>query len=187
MYRPIPVLSQKDIKRFWKYVKKGNPDKCWTWQASTHGKRNYYGQFSIGYKMFLASRVSYFVEHGTIDDSLEVCHSCDNPPCCNPNHLFQGTCSDNTKDAICKGRHNFQLYPELRPYGKTHHWHLHIRRGEELGCTKYTDQQVTEIRGLRLTGMSFDKIARRTGVSKSQVSRICKNQSRSLGSENPSL
>jgi len=46
-----------------------------------------------------------YKEYG-IDDDLFVCHTCDNPSCCNPSHLFLGTPKDNNDDKMAKGRHN---------------------------------------------------------------------------------
>lgn len=58
----------------------------------------------------LVHRVAYAQVYGDFDQSLKVCHSCDNPPCCNPAHLFLGTQKDNLRDMFAKGR--------ARPHGK---------------------------------------------------------------------
>jgi HNH endonuclease len=52
----------------------------------------------------MAHRVAYFLTHAEFDQTKDVCHHCDNPPCCNPNHLFLGTAADNIRDAMDKGR-----------------------------------------------------------------------------------
>lgn len=64
-----------------------------------------YGQVTwgiVGPK--LAHRTSWIIHNGEIPDDLYVCHKCDRPPCVNPDHLFLGTASDNTKDMYAKGR-----------------------------------------------------------------------------------
>ena len=52
------------------------------------------------------NRIAWVFEHGSIPDGLLVCHRCDNPPCCNPSHLFVGTYADNVRDMIVKGRNS---------------------------------------------------------------------------------
>lgn len=66
-----------------------------------------YGHIGSGGKhgqTLLAHRVAWEVANGPIPDGLLVCHHCDNPPCCNPEHMFLGTKSDNAVDCIRKGR-----------------------------------------------------------------------------------
>lgn len=53
----------------------------------------------------LSHRVAWTLANGNIPDGLDVLHKCDNPPCCNPSHLFIGTARDNARDAISKGRY----------------------------------------------------------------------------------
>lgn len=69
---------------------------CWLWPVSAG-----YGQF----KGKRAHRLSYEAFKGPIPDGLFVCHKCDVPACCNPDHLFVGTASDNSLDMVKKGRH----------------------------------------------------------------------------------
>jgi hypothetical protein len=57
-------------------------------------------------KLHYAPRIAWSFHHGaTLSDGLLACHYCDNPNCVNPLHIFIGTMSDNTLDAIKKGRH----------------------------------------------------------------------------------
>lgn len=75
---------------------------CWEWQrAKTSGG---YGSVSKTAPERQAHRLSWKVFRGEIPFLEEVLHSCDNPPCCNPDHLFLGSKSDNTQDAMKKGR-----------------------------------------------------------------------------------
>lgn len=55
-------------------------------------------------RCLLAHRVAWELANGPIPPGLDICHTCDNPPCCNPDHLFLGTRRDNMQDAKAKGR-----------------------------------------------------------------------------------
>lgn len=102
--------------RFWSKVdRSGGQDACWEWKASRRGLG--YGQFAYpGRSPQKAHRVAYELESGPIPDGLGVLHKCDNPPCCNPRHLFLGTNADNMADMVLKGR---QRSPGYR--GEGHH------------------------------------------------------------------
>lgn len=100
------ALSVKDIDRFWKKVNKNGPNGCWVWKSGDNGKG--YGKFyvegsgKVPYQY--AHRLSWEMANGAIPDDLWVLHSCDNPTCINPSHLFLGTQTDNMRDAANKGR-----------------------------------------------------------------------------------
>ena len=90
--------DSKDWHRFWSNINKGSG--CWEWQGYKDGHG--YGQLWVGKKM-LAHRLMWMIGH---DDpkELRVCHTCDNPLCVRPSHLFLGTSADNTRDSCIKGR-----------------------------------------------------------------------------------
>lgn len=94
--KPSPLTPEE---RFWAKVEKG-PD-CWEWKAF---RNKGYGKFTYNGRMYLAHRLSWILTNGPIPDGLGVLHSCDNPPCVNPDHLFLGTQLDNMRDASNKGR-----------------------------------------------------------------------------------
>ena len=93
--------------RFWSHVERG-PD-CWEWTARRD--KDDYGQFAISKgKSAVAHRVAYSLSVGDIPDGMFVCHTCDNPPCCNPEHLWIGTNQDNMDDMVRKNRANAKNY-----------------------------------------------------------------------------
>jgi len=89
--------------RFWSKVQKGETENdCWKWLGSTKKK---YGQFYITHSDWIsAHRFSWTLHFGEIPHGMYICHSCDNPPCVNPKHLWVGTQKENIGDMIKKGR-----------------------------------------------------------------------------------
>jgi len=75
---------------------------CWIWGGALNNKG--YGTIYIGKKLWIASRLSYFIHNDDFDNKLFVCHSCDTPSCVNPEHLFLGTARENIYDMMLKGR-----------------------------------------------------------------------------------
>jgi len=91
--------------RLWARVVRGAPDACWEWQGATD--KDGYGRIGRGGRGAPnnpAHRVAFEISRGPIPYGLLVCHHCDNPPCCNPAHLFLGTHQDNQADKVAKGR-----------------------------------------------------------------------------------
>lgn len=85
------------------------PNGCWEFQgftAKTSGdpRTRGYGHTCYRGKKWISHRLSFFLHNGHIDPKLDVLHGCDNPPCCNPAHLTQGTDADNIGDAMKRGR-----------------------------------------------------------------------------------
>jgi HNH endonuclease len=130
-------LSDYRTVRFWKKVQIGQPHECWPWLGTklmSQGGRPAYGYVWFNQKSRTAHSVAWEVANGRkVPDRLHVCHHCDNPPCCNPSHLFAGTGKDNMQDMVAKGRH---YIPTESP--KT--------RGRKHWKCKLTDEQVREIR-----------------------------------------
>lgn len=134
-------LTSEGIQNFWSKVERFEPSKCWPWMAGTLS--NGYGYFRIpGTRIlncrFLAHRISWMISHGPIPDGLFACHSCDNPPCCNPDHIFIGTQKENISDMMAKGRHPWKPGAKRDP--------LIVPRGSSHGMSKLNEAQVQEIK-----------------------------------------
>lgn len=150
MVTPIPInLSEVDEIRFWEKVDKRGPDDCWEWNACR--TCDGYGQFYIDRRAFYAHRVTFVVTNG--DTKLQVCHTCNNPSCCNPKHLYAGTQRDNMSQCVIDDRHE-------------------PSRGENSGNAKLTESDVREIRMLRTEGRLLREIADEFGISDSHVSHL---------------
>jgi hypothetical protein len=150
------VAIEVDAEKFWSRVDRRGPDECWLWTAARgkHGYGNFVGTNRHTYR---AHRVAYELVKGEIPAGQMVLHRCDNPPCCNPSHLFTGTQSDNMQDMAAKGRHGGYV--------------PHVR-GEAHGMVKLNEVAVVEIRRRAAAGETHDELARAHGVSRRLVGRI---------------
>ena len=118
LHRPIKCRgrTQSAKDRFTKKVKlPENPADCWEWTGTTNPDG--YGQIGVNGRYELAHRVSWTLFNHEDPGDLFVLHSCDNPKCVNPLHLFLGTQQDNMKDRDRKGRHK-AVYGEDHPIAK---------------------------------------------------------------------
>lgn len=86
---------------FWARVPRAG-DGCWLWPGS--GSPENYGRFWHRTRAYDAHRLAYELTRGSIPPDLCVCHTCDTPACCRPDHLFLGTKGDNARDRAAKGR-----------------------------------------------------------------------------------
>lgn len=97
-------------ERFWNKVLIIPEHSCWEWiGAKTNGG---YGQ--IDHKIRYAHRLSWFFYTKQLPKELKVLHSCDNPGCVRPEHLFLGTQLDNMRDMYKKGRNPSRKGPRRK-------------------------------------------------------------------------
>lgn len=147
-------------ERFWDKVRVGSPDECWEWQAL----RQYqgYGQFKLSQprRQVQAHRFAWELTNGPIPDGMMVCHECDNPPCCNPCHLFLGFHVDNMADMAQKGHLKGTRNPKAI---LTPHDIFSIRDTYSDGCV--TQRDIAEVYGVNsstinaiLTGRNWGHI-----------------------------
>lgn len=145
--------------RIWDKVQQSGSDECWPWIGTRD--KNGYGMFSNfrrnGKREQRASRIIWILTHGEIPTGMFVLHRCDNPPCCNPRHLFLGSPLDNMQDKMSKGRHKC-------PTGETHK------------LSKLTTEIVLDIRRLFSAGISQREIARRFQIGFKNVNKIVHRQ-----------
>lgn len=106
--RSYPRTPKREIADFWAKVDKRGPNECWPWTAcvSSFG----HGNVQFGGKVRSAHIVAWTLTYGPLTTEKPcVLHRCDNPPCCNPNHLFDGTKRDNSHDMVAKSRHGMAI------------------------------------------------------------------------------
>ena len=129
--------------RFWSKISRGGPDECWPWMKGRNDQG--YGIIRISGRNHRAHRKSLELKLGRpIRPGAQVLHSCDNPPCCNPAHLREGTQPENMQDMQVRGRR--------------------VNRN-----TKLDPQQVAAL--IAAPGTQ-EQVARQFGVSQSNVSMI---------------
>lgn len=147
-------------ERFWSKVKILGENDCWEWQAYKHPDG--YGMFRVESTrkiktkaMHNSHRIAYFLHTGIWPKGLTICHKCDNPPCCNPAHLFAGTQADNVKDMVNKGRANKKR-----------------NTGSINPLSKLTESDVSKIKTELAKGIPQKVIAQSYQVSSATISNI---------------
>lgn len=93
---------------------------CWEWQGFRH--HSGYGAVNWRGKPWRVHRLAYRLWKGEIPAGLDVCHACDNKPCCNPDHLWAGDQRANSLDVVLKGQHTLAKRTHCR-YGHSYAEH----------------------------------------------------------------
>lgn len=135
-----PFRRHRYPRDFWDRVdSSGGPEACWPWIGPTVQG---YGRLNVGSDQWRAHRYAFTLANGSIKPGAVLMHSCDNPRCCNPAHLREGTKKENSVDASVKGR---------------------------LGAMKLTRAQRDEIRARRASGERAWRLAEEFGVTEGNV------------------
>lgn len=169
----LPQMGDDEIARFWAKVDKtpgfGKDGDCWKWTASlsTTG----YGQWVRGrkgeQKSYRAHRIAYFLVTGRDPVKYILCHTCANPLCVNPAHLYEGTHTDNAYDAYEDGARPPRKQPVFH-----HTWGGDTQIGEKHHNAKLTVEKVRQIRIWNRERVPEREIAKRLGVGSTAVGAV---------------
>lgn len=157
------MSAKQTAQRFWVRVNKQGPDDCWEWQGAYD--KTGYARVGWNNRYYLVHRISAWLsglipspdKPKSAQDPTHVLHTCDNRKCCNPNHFFLGTYSDNQRDAYKKGRRRLPV-------------------GELNGSAKLTREQVNAIRKRYKQGEKQVELRKIYNMSLSAISKIIHNK-----------
>jgi hypothetical protein len=141
-------ISAYDVARFWSRIEVRKQSQCWPWRYGTN--ESGYGEFRCegGEDRGAAHRIAYTITKGDIPAGLIVRHSCDNPLCCNPDHLEIGTHQDNVADRVSRNRSAI---------------------GEDNGRAKLSEE---DVRRIRRSPLSNETLARTFKVDPSTIKAV---------------
>lgn len=141
-------------------------DGCWLWQRSKDSKG--YGAVYVPHRMS-AHRASYELTFGPVPKGKSVCHTCDNPACINPDHLWLGSHAENMADMKAKGRSS---KPPVHTGDK--HWRSKypekVAKGEAVTNAKMTNEKVIKLRLDYVAGVPKQELVSRYGCTQSSIS-----------------
>ena len=149
------------MAKFWSKVDRPGAAACWLWLAGVDGDD--YGCFYAGNYVYEKShRIAAYYGSGVL--GLVARHTCDNPRCCNPDHLKWGTKKDNSRDAIERGR---------------------TLAGTRNHNAVLTEDIIIKAKGLRQSGLKWKKIGELLGFNWITVWHACKFGWRHVAKNNP--
>ncbi len=169
MVRPIQPIKL----RFYRYFIEGREDECWEWVGHKNGDG--YGRIRIPRSLSptgkdfdaLSNRVAWFLQTGEWPlKGIYVLHTCDNPGCVNPKHLFLGTHKDNMKDMVRKGR----------SAGQTGNWNGGVKDPERCNLAKLNWAKVREIKADLKRGITKTVLAKQHGVDYNTIYDIARGR-----------
>jgi HNH endonuclease len=138
----LDEIKQRILARCeWREGPLETPCLVWTGARDSGG----YGRLRFNNNRHFVHRLLYSIEKGEIPEGLQICHHCDNRPCCNVDHLFRGTSGDNQIDACRKGRHP---------------------------SATLTEAEVSLIKYFLKNGWTCAELGRRYGVDRRTISKI---------------
>lgn len=160
--RRVGLKDESERERARRYISvrvTENERGCWVW----NGYKLHFGHGQAKWAKYprKAHRLAYAAFVGEPGE-LGVLHKCDNPPCCNPGHLFLGTKGDNNRDAHTKGRYSLRRQPPDRK----------IRRGTEHPCAKLSPLSILLALELMDAGMRIPQIAAALDVNSETLARV---------------
>jgi hypothetical protein len=138
-------------EKFWKQTDISNENECWNFLGKLYS--NGYGCFRLNHFDLIAHRISFLLINKYFTNGKVVMHLCDNRACVNPNHLYEGTQSENLIDMVNKHRNN-------------------PPRGENNKRSKFKNQDVINIIEMRKAGIPVKEIAKQYGVTESCIYEI---------------
>ena len=140
-------MEQRYIDKFHQKYEVNPQSGCWEW--STTVDKLGYAHIWVKTKDMLAHRFSYLIHKGD-PAGMCVCHSCDNPSCVNPDHLWLGTRADNNRDKKLKGR----------------------ARGKSGSTNGYSKLIEADVLAIRASTLHKKELAKRYNVSLAHIYKI---------------
>lgn len=143
------IEDKMDTAKALNHVNIKGANECWNWLGST-ATQSHYGNLRFNNNWMYAHRFAWENINGEIPKGFHVLHHCDNPLCCNPNHLYLGTVADNMRDRDIRGRS---------------------------GTAKFNPETVKEIRTLYATGLySYPELAGKYSCFKETIARMVRKE-----------